>query len=118
MYTWISSSLTSKHYTILERHARDKYSTLLQKFVTYGRKKLTLATGVIFTSKVNANFIKVMLNVVMLNAFMLNAVMLSVKAPRSHLHFFSRVWPFPGKGYGRFFEIVSPLLFTIFGQIC
>jgi hypothetical protein len=84
---------------------------------------LTLATGVIFASKVNANFIKVILNavmlsVVMLNVVMLHVVMLSVKAPSSHLHFFLSCWPFPGKDYGRFFEIVSPLIFTIFGQIC
>ncbi len=35
-FTWVGSCHTCKHYTILER---DEHSSLLQKFVTYGRKK-------------------------------------------------------------------------------
>jgi hypothetical protein len=38
-FTRVGSGLTCKHYTRLERLARDKHSSLLQKFVTYGRKK-------------------------------------------------------------------------------
>jgi hypothetical protein len=38
-FACIGSCLTNKHYTILERRARDKYSGLSRKFVTYGRKK-------------------------------------------------------------------------------
>jgi hypothetical protein len=38
-FTWVSSCLTSKHYTILQRLARDKHSSLLRKFVNCGRKK-------------------------------------------------------------------------------
>jgi hypothetical protein len=37
----LGSSLTSKHETRLERLARDKHSSLFQKFVTYGRKKIS-----------------------------------------------------------------------------
>jgi hypothetical protein len=37
--TWVCSCLTHKHYTILERLARDKHSSSLQKFITYGCKK-------------------------------------------------------------------------------
>jgi len=37
--TWVGFCLTCKHCTILERLARSKHSSLLQKFVTYGRKK-------------------------------------------------------------------------------
>jgi hypothetical protein len=33
------SGLTCKHYTRLERLARDKHSSLLRKSVNYGRKK-------------------------------------------------------------------------------
>jgi hypothetical protein len=38
-FTWVFSCLTCKHYTILERLARDKHSSLVQKIVTYGCKK-------------------------------------------------------------------------------
>jgi hypothetical protein len=34
----VGSGLTRKHWTRLERLARDKRSSLLRKFVTYGRK--------------------------------------------------------------------------------
>ncbi len=37
--TRVVSELTHKHYTRLERHAREKYSSLLQKFENYNRKK-------------------------------------------------------------------------------
>jgi len=37
--TWVGSCLTYKHYTILKGLARDKRYSLVQKFVTYGRKK-------------------------------------------------------------------------------
>jgi hypothetical protein len=36
-FTWIG--ITLKHYTILERVARDKHSNLLRKLVTYSRKR-------------------------------------------------------------------------------
>ncbi len=42
-FTWVCSGLTSKHQTMLERLARDKRNSLLQKFVIYGRKKFYLA---------------------------------------------------------------------------
>jgi hypothetical protein len=35
----LATVLTCKHYSKLERHARDKRSSLLQKFVYYGCKK-------------------------------------------------------------------------------
>jgi hypothetical protein len=38
-FTWVGSCLTCKHYTILERLARDKHSSLFRKFATYGCKK-------------------------------------------------------------------------------
>jgi hypothetical protein len=38
-FTQVCSSLTCKYYTRLEKLARDKRSTLLQKFVTYDSKK-------------------------------------------------------------------------------
>ncbi len=45
-FTWVDSCLTPKHYSIPERLARSKHSSLLQKFVTYGRKScITLAPG-------------------------------------------------------------------------
>ncbi len=37
-FTWVGSCYTRKHYTILERLARDEHSSLLRKFLTYGRK--------------------------------------------------------------------------------
>ncbi len=37
---FVGSCPTRKHYTILETFAKDRHSSLLQKFVTYGRKKL------------------------------------------------------------------------------
>ncbi len=54
MFIKIWSVLTHKHFTRLERLARDKHSTLLSTFVNYGCKKLnnigplwhTLAAGV------------------------------------------------------------------------
>jgi len=36
-FTQVSSGLTSKHYTRLERLAKDKHSSLLRKSVNYGR---------------------------------------------------------------------------------
>ncbi len=43
-FTWVRSSLICKHQTRLERLARDKHSSLLQKSVNYGQKSLiTLA---------------------------------------------------------------------------
>jgi hypothetical protein len=36
---WVGSGPTGKHYTLLERLARDKHSSLLRKSVNYGRKK-------------------------------------------------------------------------------
>jgi hypothetical protein len=36
---FVGSCPTHKHYTILETLAKDRHSSLLQKFVTYGRKK-------------------------------------------------------------------------------
>jgi hypothetical protein len=38
-FTWVGSALTCKHYTRLERLARDKRCSLLQTVVTYGHKK-------------------------------------------------------------------------------
>jgi hypothetical protein len=38
-FTWVGSCLTCKHFNILERLSRDEHSCLLQKFVTYDRKK-------------------------------------------------------------------------------
>ncbi len=38
-FTWVGSGLTNKHQSKLEKLAIDKHSSLLQKFVTYGRKK-------------------------------------------------------------------------------
>jgi hypothetical protein len=38
-FTWVGSWLTHKHYTILERLAGDKHSSLFQKFVAYDCKK-------------------------------------------------------------------------------
>ncbi len=35
----VGSGLTQKHYARLEMLARDKNSTLLQTFVSFGRKK-------------------------------------------------------------------------------
>ncbi len=35
----LRSSFTREHQTRLEKLARDKHSSLLQKFITYGRKK-------------------------------------------------------------------------------
>jgi hypothetical protein len=37
-FTQVSSCLTLKHQTRLERLARDKHSSLLRKIVNYGRK--------------------------------------------------------------------------------
>ncbi len=37
-FTLVGSVLNCKHYTKLERLARDKHSSLLQKSVSYGRK--------------------------------------------------------------------------------
>jgi hypothetical protein len=39
-FTCVGSRLTCKHYAIVESLARDKHASLLQKFVTYGRKIL------------------------------------------------------------------------------
>jgi len=39
-FTWLSSSLAYKQQTRLERLARDKHSSLLQKFVIYVQKKV------------------------------------------------------------------------------
>jgi hypothetical protein len=39
-FTRLGSGLTYKHHTRLERLARDKHSSLLQKFVNYGHKKV------------------------------------------------------------------------------
>ncbi len=36
---WLAPGLIHKHYTRLERPARDKHSSLVQTFVNYGRKK-------------------------------------------------------------------------------
>ncbi len=38
-FTWVGSGLTHKHQTRLEKLGKDKRSSLLRKFVTYGRKK-------------------------------------------------------------------------------
>jgi hypothetical protein len=47
--TWVGLNLTKKHYTMLERLARDKWSSLLQKIVTYSRKKfITLTPEMVF----------------------------------------------------------------------
>ncbi len=54
--TEIGSVLSCKHQTRLLKFARDKHSSLLQKFVNYGRKKfynigpgtVKLATAVIY----------------------------------------------------------------------
>jgi hypothetical protein len=43
-FTRVGSGLTHKHYTRLEKLARDKRSRLLQKFKNYGQKRfITLA---------------------------------------------------------------------------
>jgi hypothetical protein len=34
-FAWVSSYLAHKHYIILERHARDKFHSLLQKYNNY-----------------------------------------------------------------------------------
>jgi hypothetical protein len=39
-FTQICSGLTYKHYTRLEEFARDKHSSLLEKFVNYSCKTL------------------------------------------------------------------------------
>jgi hypothetical protein len=39
-FTWVGSCLTCKHYTILERLARDEHYSLLQIFVNCDRKIL------------------------------------------------------------------------------
>jgi hypothetical protein len=39
LFNRIGSCFTNKHWTRLERLNRSKYSSLLLKFVTYGRKK-------------------------------------------------------------------------------
>ncbi len=45
-FTQVGSGLTRKHYTRLERLAKDKHSSLLQKSVNYGQKSIiTLAPG-------------------------------------------------------------------------
>ncbi len=38
-FTWIGSGLTFRPYSRLERPKKDKYSSLLQIFVNYGRNK-------------------------------------------------------------------------------
>jgi hypothetical protein len=38
-FTQVGSSLTRKHYTRLERLAKEKYSSLLRESVNYDRKK-------------------------------------------------------------------------------
>jgi hypothetical protein len=38
-FTWLGSGLAHKHWTRLEKLVRDKRSSVLQKFVTYVRKK-------------------------------------------------------------------------------
>jgi hypothetical protein len=38
-FTWVGSCLARKHKSIIERLAKDKHSSLLRIFVTYGRKK-------------------------------------------------------------------------------
>ena len=38
-FTQVGSSLTHKHYTKLEKLAKDKPISLLRKLVNYGRKK-------------------------------------------------------------------------------
>ncbi len=46
MFVGKARSLTRKHKTRVERHARDKHSSLLQKFVNYGQKSFaTSAAG-------------------------------------------------------------------------
>ncbi len=46
-FTWVGSGLSNKHLTRLEKLARSKHSSLVRKFITYGRKKFTtLAPGV------------------------------------------------------------------------
>jgi hypothetical protein len=39
IHSRVFSGLTRKHYTKLERLARDKHSSLLRKYVNYGNKK-------------------------------------------------------------------------------
>ncbi len=39
LHSRVSSILIHNHWTRLERLARDKHSSLLQKFVNYGQKK-------------------------------------------------------------------------------
>jgi hypothetical protein len=43
-FTWVGSGLTRKYWTRLERLAKDKHSSLLQKSINYGCKKFN-STG-------------------------------------------------------------------------
>jgi hypothetical protein len=38
-FTWVGHGLARKHWTRLERLARDKHPSLLRKSVNYGRKR-------------------------------------------------------------------------------
>jgi hypothetical protein len=38
-FTWVGSALKIKYKARLERLVRDKHTTLLRKFVNYGRKR-------------------------------------------------------------------------------
>ncbi len=85
-FTWVGSGLTQKHYTRLERLARDKHSSLLRKSVTYGRKKF-YSTGQ-WCDKFHTeghNFSRnqsvVMLSVFIPIVIMISVVVLNVVAP-------------------------------------
>ncbi len=38
-FTWVGPGLALKHWTRLEKLARDKHSSLLRKYLNYGRNK-------------------------------------------------------------------------------
>ncbi len=49
-FTLVGSVLNRKHYTRLERLAKDKHSSLIQKSVSYGRK-IFYSTGPRFVER-------------------------------------------------------------------
>ncbi len=51
--TWVGPGLTHKHKTRLERLAKDKHLSLLQKSVNYGRKKFSTRPHVTILKKIS-----------------------------------------------------------------
>ncbi len=72
-FTQVGSGLTCKHYTRLEKFASDKHSSLLRKFVNYGRKKFY---------NIDPWSQSALLLGISNKPFMLSVIMLDVEAPK------------------------------------